>query len=91
MQTSKLCVDPATIARADDSEFAKYVDNIVACMFLVALSVFLPPSAFARIENHYFVNEVENFVTFLAKGPDLYDQGFTREGQLLEKQEIDKM
>ena len=31
-------------------------------------------NAFARIENHYFVNA-----------------GFMREGQLLEKQEIDKM
>jgi proline iminopeptidase len=31
-------------------------------------------NAFARIENHYFVNE-----------------GFMRQGQLLEKQEIDKM
>jgi proline iminopeptidase len=31
-------------------------------------------NAFARIENHYFVNE-----------------GFMREGQLLESQEIDKM
>ena len=29
MQTSKLCVDPANVARADNSEFAKYVDNIV--------------------------------------------------------------
>ena len=31
-------------------------------------------SAFARIENHYFIND-----------------GFMRDGQLLEKQEIDKM
>ncbi|KAG6842318.1 hypothetical protein C0991_010606 [Blastosporella zonata] len=31
-------------------------------------------NAFARIENHYFVNE-----------------GFMRDGQLLEKQSIDKM
>ena len=31
-------------------------------------------SAFARIENHYFVND-----------------GFVREGQLLDRQEIDKM
>jgi len=53
MWTSKLHVDPAQIAHADDSEFA---------------------NAFARIENHYFVNN-----------------GFMREGQLLEKQEIDKI
>ena len=31
-------------------------------------------SAFARIENHYFIND-----------------GFMRDGQLLESQEIDKM
>ena len=34
----------------------------------------LLPSAFARIENHYFIND-----------------GFMRDGQLLESQEIDKM
>jgi hypothetical protein len=33
-----------------------------------------PRSAFARIENHYFIND-----------------GFMREGQLLDQQEIDKM
>ncbi|TFK40423.1 proline iminopeptidase [Crucibulum laeve] len=53
MSTSKLFVDPAHIAHADDDQFA---------------------NAFARIENHYFVNE-----------------GFMRDGQLLEKQEIDKI
>ncbi|PPR00888.1 hypothetical protein CVT24_000373 [Panaeolus cyanescens] len=53
MWTSKLHVDPAHIAHADDSKFA---------------------NAFARIENHYFVNE-----------------GFMRDGQLLEQQEIDKI
>jgi len=53
MSTSRLFVDPAYVARADNSEFA---------------------NAFARIENHYFVNE-----------------GFMRDGQLLEVQEIDKI
>ncbi|KAK7463514.1 hypothetical protein VKT23_006862 [Stygiomarasmius scandens] len=53
MATSKLYVDPAHIARAEDDKFA---------------------NAFARIENHYFVND-----------------GFMRDGQLLEKQEIDKI
>ncbi|KAF9048665.1 prolyl aminopeptidase serine peptidase [Panaeolus papilionaceus] len=53
MGTSKLYVDSAHVAHADDSKFA---------------------NAFARIENHYFVNE-----------------GFMRDGQLLEKQEIDKI
>ncbi|KAJ3510975.1 hypothetical protein NLJ89_g4373 [Agrocybe chaxingu] len=53
MWTSKLYVDPAHVAHADDDKFA---------------------NAFARIENHYFVNE-----------------GFMRDGQLLESQEIDKI
>ncbi|KAF8896318.1 proline iminopeptidase [Infundibulicybe gibba] len=53
MTTSKLRIDPAHVAHADDGQFA---------------------NAFARIENHYFVND-----------------GFMREGQLLEKQEIDKI
>jgi proline iminopeptidase len=53
MTTSKLYIDPARVAHADDGKFAL---------------------AFARIENHYFINE-----------------GFMRDGQLLEKQEIDKI
>ncbi|KAH6913446.1 prolyl aminopeptidase serine peptidase [Coprinopsis sp. MPI-PUGE-AT-0042] len=53
MATSKLYVDPESIARAADDKFAL---------------------AFARIENHYFVNS-----------------GFMRDGQLLEKQSIDKI
>ncbi|TFK75200.1 proline iminopeptidase [Pluteus cervinus] len=53
MSTSKLYVDPAHIAHADEDKFA---------------------NAFARIENHYFVNN-----------------GFMRDGQLLEPQEIDKI
>ncbi|TFY80384.1 hypothetical protein EWM64_g3628 [Hericium alpestre] len=53
MATSKLYVDPAHIAEAENDKWA---------------------NAFARIENHYFVND-----------------GFMRDGQLLEKQEIDKI
>lgn len=53
MTTSKLHIDPAYVARADDDHLAL---------------------AFARIENHYFVNG-----------------GFMRDGQLLEKEEIDKI
>ncbi|KAH9856536.1 proline iminopeptidase [Lenzites betulinus] len=53
MTTSKLYVDPAQVAEAEENDFA---------------------NAFARIENHYFVND-----------------GFMRDGQLLEKQEIDKI
>ncbi|KAF9000593.1 proline iminopeptidase [Cyathus striatus] len=53
MSTSRLFVDPAHVAHAEEDKFA---------------------NAFARIENHYFVNE-----------------GFMRDGQLLESQEIDKI
>ncbi|KAG1729618.1 Alpha/Beta hydrolase protein [Suillus paluster] len=53
MATSRLIVDAAAIAHAEEDGFA---------------------TAFARIENHYFINE-----------------GFMRDGQLLEKQEIDKI
>ncbi|KAF8260022.1 proline iminopeptidase [Lactarius quietus] len=53
MSTSKLYIDPAHVAAAEEDDWA---------------------NAFARIENHYFINE-----------------GFVREGQLLDKQEIDKI
>lgn len=50
-------------------------------------------SAFARIENHYFVNEVRPcLLQHQLEGWHLHiTQGFMREGQLLESQEIDKM
>ncbi|KAH8994917.1 proline iminopeptidase [Lactarius akahatsu] len=53
MSTSKLYIDPAHVAAAEEDDWA---------------------NAFARIENHYFVND-----------------GFIREGQLLDRQEIDKI
>ncbi|KAB5594002.1 Proline iminopeptidase [Ceratobasidium theobromae] len=58
MSTSRLYVDPEYIARAAEDDWANFYIS----------------SAFARIENHYFINE-----------------GFMRQGQLLEKQSIDKM
>ncbi|KAN0139016.1 Alpha/Beta hydrolase fold [Lactarius tabidus] len=53
MSTSKLYIDPAHVAAAEEDDWA---------------------NAFARIENHYFIND-----------------GFMREGQLLDRQEIDKI
>ena len=79
MSTSKLYIDPAHVAAAEEDDWAKSV-------FFFPLEprrlgrvaqpdlFHAPRSAFARIENHYFINE-----------------GFMREGQLLDKQEIDKM
>lgn len=52
MATSKLFVDPAQIAEAEKDDWAKLVT--IRCVELM-LTRF---SAFARIENHYFVNEV---------------------------------
>ena len=46
---------------------------------------------FARIENHYFVNDVRAFSTHSDIVSHSRAQGFMRDGQLLEKQEIDKM
>lgn len=40
LQTSKLWVDPASVVRADNSDFAKYVDNILHVP--VTFSVFFP-------------------------------------------------
>ena len=56
MWTSKLYVDPAHIAHADDDKFAKSASLIIQRppVFIILQN----PSAFARIENHYFVNEV---------------------------------
>ncbi|KAG8839211.1 hypothetical protein FRC18_000067 [Serendipita sp. 400] len=53
LTTSKLHMDPESISKAAEDDWA---------------------NAFARIENHYFINE-----------------GFMRQGQLLEKQSIDKI
>jgi len=48
-------------------------------------------SAFARIENHYFINEVPPLTPHRMTLNVCFPQGFMREGQLLEKQSIDKM
>ena len=69
MWTSKLHVDPAHVAEADENEFAKYVSVSSSSPFLVLPSDELTTrcalrdaaySAFARIENHYFVNDVRS-------------------------------
>lgn len=54
MWTSKLYIDPAHIAHADDAKYAKYVSYFSPHNKCPVTLV----SAFARIENHYFVNEV---------------------------------
>lgn len=76
MSTSKLYIDPAHVAAAEEDDWAKSVfhQSLVNLVVLLTGPFSHPTSAFARIENHYFVNE-----------------GFMREGQLLDQQEIDKM
>lgn len=57
MMTSKLHIDLAQVARGEDDKFALYV----ACVLFRAgldLTNHELYRAFARIENHYFVNEV---------------------------------
>ncbi|KAH7911526.1 Alpha/Beta hydrolase protein [Hygrophoropsis aurantiaca] len=72
MSTSRLRVSPEAVAEADKDDYAKSASS---CLLAGAYTKLAPSfSAFARIENHYFVNE-----------------GFMRDGQLLEKQEIDKI
>ena len=60
MSTSKLYIDPSRVAAAEKDDWAKFV----FCSLLPWINVSLLAipfcssiSAFARIENHYFVNE----------------------------------
>lgn len=55
MSTSRLHQDPAQIAHADEDKFAKYDYMLFFTITIHRLAAF---SAFAMIENHYFVNEV---------------------------------
>ena len=61
MSTSKLYIDPSRVAAAEKDDWAKCVFR--SLLPWVDLSFGWPPSfcpsisAFARIENHYFVNE----------------------------------
>ena len=55
-QTSKLYVDPAHVAEAEKDDFAKYA--ISPRSALSASDTHRACSAFARIENHYFINDV---------------------------------
>lgn len=52
--TSKLYVDPAHVAEADKDDFAKYAFHMPPS----AGKLMRHCSAFARIENHYFINSV---------------------------------
>ena len=48
MATSRLHVDPESLAKADKDEYS---------------------NAFARIENHYFINNVRRFCLLTQKSP----------------------
>jgi proline iminopeptidase len=55
MSTSKLYIDPAHVAAAEKDDWAKF-----ACLSSNRTDLYSPffkISAFARIENHYFVND----------------------------------
>ena len=58
MATSKLYVDPSYIARAEEDEFALYVYVLSPLIPSNDRTTFSFSSAFARIENHYFINDV---------------------------------
>ena len=58
MATSKLYVDPSYIARAEEDEFALYVYVLTPLIPFHDRTTFSFSSAFARIENHYFINDV---------------------------------
>lgn len=55
MSTSKLYIDPAHVAASEKDDWAKFahLSSDQIALFLNFVSV----SAFARIENHYFINE----------------------------------
>jgi proline iminopeptidase len=53
MSTSKLYIDPAHVAAAEKDDWAKSVFLYFRCYTRLTICL----SAFARIENHYFVNE----------------------------------
>ena len=65
MSTSKLYIDPAHVAAAEKDDWAKFVcarRHIESLTFLVDPPPFFFSSsylisAFARIENHYFIND----------------------------------
>lgn len=88
MATSKLYVSEDMLRRAEEDTFALCVLSRVSgrpadCDM---------HSAFARIENHYFVNEVcPGFFVYFRGTLTRCGQGFVRDGQLLEEQSIDKM
>ena len=65
MSTSKLYIDPSRVAAAEEDDWAKFVFFVWIVATLDRFLICWPPSfflvhsisAFARIENHYFVNE----------------------------------
>lgn len=59
MATSKLYVDPQHVAQADKDDFAKCVHSNSTVLRVQRDLHF--SSAFARIENHYFINNASPF------------------------------
>lgn len=55
MSTSKLYIDPAHVAASEKDDWAKFV--YLSSDQTALFSKFVLISAFARIENHYFINE----------------------------------
>jgi hypothetical protein len=62
MATSRLFVDPEYLAKATEDDWAKWAIS----EFDNARVVKWHFSAFARIENHYFINEVTTLFHFKA-------------------------
>jgi proline iminopeptidase len=90
MATSKLYVSEDMLRRAEEDTFALCVHSYVSVGS--SLSDCGMHSAFARIENHYFVNEVcREFLSVFRRNTNQMRQGFVRDGQLLEEQSIAKM
>ncbi|THH14269.1 hypothetical protein EW146_g6042 [Bondarzewia mesenterica] len=69
MSTSKLYVDPAHIAEAEKDDWAKYAHHFLASLFFLFSDPSLSRcSAFARIENHYFINDGRHIPTIIVQG-----------------------
>ena len=61
MSTSRLYVDPKHIAHAEEDKFALWVGLLLVLdEYLYTMSI----SAFSRIENHFFINEVRGLLFF---------------------------
>lgn len=91
MTTSKLYVDPAQVAEAEENDFAKFVVSVVHATYR-SLS---GPARRQRLRKNREPLLCERCQFHCLRFQMLYAhagiQGFMRDGQLLEKQEVDKM